>query len=134
MKTTLIVVLSLISCVSSALAEARSIIVWLDRPQQGPSTATIYSDEKKESRKKIKLADAALILKEAQGWGSSVSVFILSEGAIETRDYIVLLEGMKENGWLHLQSIEVSHNRSFSGMASQLLKHFVPNESLIPKP
>jgi hypothetical protein len=114
----------------SAFAEARSIVVWLDRPQQGPSKVSIYSDEKKEEKRNIDLAEAALVLEEAQGWGSGVSVFILSETAIETRDYLTLLEGMKENVWLYLRAIEVSHSRSFSDSASHLLKHFHDRSSI----
>jgi len=134
MKTSLTIVLAVIAFVASAVAESRSILIWLDRPEQGPSTATIYSDVENEKKKKINLADAALILKEAQGWGSTVLVFILSEQSIETNDYIVLLEGMKENGWLQLHSIEVSHGRSFSGWASNLHKRFVPDDPPITNP
>jgi hypothetical protein len=135
MKTISSLLLSLIAFATSAFAESRSIVVWLDRPEQGPSTATVYSDEKKENNKNIDLPTAAAILKQAQGWGSAVSVFILSDRSIETRDYIILLEGMKENGWLQLTSIEVSHDRSsFSGTASHLLKHFVKDYETISKP
>lgn len=124
MKTHLVVVAGLLLASSTAFAESRSILVWLDRSQTEGISATIYSDEKSENKQKIKLGEAALILKGAKAWGSMVSVFILSESNIETRDYLVLLEGMKENGFLQLRSIEVSHDRSFSGMAGHLLKQF----------
>lgn len=124
MKSIVTLFLIVLASGTSAFAEARSIVVWLERPEQGLPKVTVYSDEKTESKKGVDLSEAALILRKAQGWGSGVSVFILSETPIEIKDYLVLLEGMKENGWLNLMAIEVSNGRPFSDSATHLLKHF----------
>lgn len=130
MKSIVTLFLIVFASGTSAFAEERSIVVFLNRPEQGPLKVTLYSDEKTESKKGIDLSEAALILRNAQGWGSGVSVFILSETPIEIKDYLVLLEGMKENGWLTLMAVEVSHGRPFSDSATQLLKHFSHAQSV----
>lgn len=123
MKSVAILLLIVFASGIPAFAEDRSIVVWLD-PQQIPPKLTIYSDEKTESKRGVSLSDAAMILRGAQGWGSAVSVFILSETPVETKDYVVLLEGMKENEWLILTAIEVSQGGKFSERAARLLKYF----------
>ena len=48
---------------------------------------------------------AARILKEAQGWGSSVIVGVVAHG-VPLSEYLPLLESVSRNGWTELAFVE----------------------------
>jgi hypothetical protein len=120
----LVTLVGLILSSQIAFAETRVIVVWIDQTKQGAALVTIHSDIKDENKKDLSSSEAANILRHTKNFGSTVSVFILSETTIDTTEYFTLLEGMKDNRYLRLVSIEVSHDRNFSPDAKTFLGAF----------
>jgi hypothetical protein len=104
MKTALILSLVLLWCVF-AQAETRTIGVRVTRDADSKAHVSITSDVEKEKKKDISVEQAAAVLQEAQGWGSSVWVGIVAHG-VPLRDYLLLLKAIADNVWLELVFID----------------------------
>lgn len=104
MKTILILGLIFL-CSASAHAEFRIIGVRVTRDTNSKVHVSIASDEAKEKRNDITIDEAATILREAEGWGSSVIVGIFAHDA-PLQDYLPLLKAISDNAWLELAFVE----------------------------
>lgn len=104
MKTFLILSLIVLSSVS-AHAELRTIGVLVTRDANSKVHVTISSDVTKEQKKDITVEQAANLLRDAQGWGSSVMVGLVAHG-VPLQEYLPLLKAVSENGILDLAFVE----------------------------
>ncbi|MFM7180997.1 MAG: hypothetical protein ACKO2G_05990 [Verrucomicrobiales bacterium] len=90
---------------SAAQAELRVIGVLVTRDANSKVHVSIASDVAKEKKKDIGVDEAAGILRDAQGWGSSVAVGIVVH-EVPLQDYLPLLKAISESKWLELAFIE----------------------------
>ena len=105
MKTYILIVLTLFVAQFHAHAELRIIGVQVTKAQNSEARVSIASDEAKEKKKDITVAEAVKILRDAKGWDSSVMVGIEAH-AIPLQDYLPLLRAISENPWLDLSFVE----------------------------
>jgi|ERR1043166_1632643 hypothetical protein len=101
--------------VGTAHAELRAILLEVGSPykevrpgfsEYAAPRVNVYSDEEKERRRTISIADASALLKAARGWHSMVDVKVLYHQSIRTSDLIALLDGMKDNLVLRLSRVD----------------------------
>lgn len=104
MKTPLILSLMLLWCVC-AHAESRTIGVRVTRDAESKVQVAITSDVEKEKKQDITVEQAAAVLRDAQGWGSSVWVGIVAHG-VPLQDYLPLLKAIADNVWLDLVFVD----------------------------
>jgi len=99
-------------------AESRSIALDVHRAEDKTVKVSMYSDVKEEKQKDISIAKATEILKKAKGWGSSVSVAIVTDNGVDLSVYLPLLQAIAGNG-LDLAILKQKHWRG-----EQILKHY----------
>lgn len=87
-----------------AHAEIRALKVAVERGADGATKVSIKSDVASENRTKTTTADAAEVLKNAAGWGSTVDVTIETNGE-PLSDYLPLLSAIASNTWLSLSYV-----------------------------
>ena len=109
-----------------AHAEMRSIAIEVSRGTNNITQVSIHSAVEKEKKMDISVADAASILKDATGWGSSVMVVIVTDGT-DLQNYISLLTIISKNPWLDLVGIK---QRSRHDTATMILKHYNIEQNL----
>jgi hypothetical protein len=92
---------------SACFAELRLIGVRVETVSDTPVKVrvSIYSDVAKENKRNLTLDEAAAILREAEGWGSSVLVGIVAND-VPLQSYLPLLTEISKNGWLELTFVE----------------------------
>jgi hypothetical protein len=90
---------------SPSQAELRIIGVRVVQQPEKAVRVSLYSDVAAENKNNLKVEDAAAILANAQGWGSSVMVGIIAHG-VPFEEYLPLLQAIAKNGWLTLAFIE----------------------------
>ena len=104
MKTVLLFSLIFL-CSVSAQAELRIIGVQVTRDAESKVHLSISSDVAKEQKKGVTIEQAVIILREAEGWGSSVMVGIVAH-RVPLKDYLPLLKAISENPILELAFVE----------------------------
>ena len=101
-------------------AETRFILVEISA-LPAPRTVNIYSQEPRDRREHVSIAEAASALRAAPSWKSTAMVEILFHGDyVDSGDMLALLEGIKGNAELALWSVR--HADSADGRAE--LKKF----------
>lgn len=100
-------------------AEYRTIAIEVARSQANRVSVTIHSDVKAEKQTGVTVQAAAAIVKDAKGWGSSVGVAIISDGA-DLSSYLPILEAVAKNPWLDLELMRTKRTR----MGDQILRHY----------
>jgi hypothetical protein len=86
-------------------AELRIIGVRVTKNADFKPRVSIHSDVDKEDKRDLKVEDASKIMREAQGWGSSVMVGVVAHD-VPVREYLPLLSAISENAWLDLAFVE----------------------------
>jgi hypothetical protein len=104
MKSLLILGLILLGSLS-VRAELRIIGVRVTREVNSKVHVSITSDVEKEKKRDITVEQAAGILRDAKGSGSSVVVGLVAHG-VPLQDYLPLLKAISENAWLDLSFVE----------------------------
>lgn len=104
MKTFLILGLMVLWS-AAAHAELRAIGVRVTRDADSKVHVAISSDVANEQQKDVTVEQAAIVLRDAKGWRSSVMVGIVAHG-VPLQDYLPLLKAVAENGILELAFIE----------------------------
>jgi hypothetical protein len=99
---TILASLALLFVVSQARAEYRTVLVQVKQDKDKKASVTIYSDEKKEQKSAVSMDEALKVLSAMQGWGSSVGVYITSEGRMPHTDLKKLLVTIADNIQLDL--------------------------------
>ncbi len=102
-----------------ARAEFRTIAVEVFLAEDKTVKVNIHSEAKGETCKAVSVAEAAKVLKQARGWGSSVGVAIVTDGA-HLSQYFPLVQAIAGNGWLDLALLK--QNRGMMG--EQILRHY----------
>ena len=120
MKFTLIIIIALFIS-GTASARSRGILIEFVAHQPDAPTVNIYSGVETEQSTGISIAEAASILNKAKHWGSGVSIYILSETFVETKDLLVILGGMKDHPFLEVSYVELG---SQSETSKQLLEKY----------
>ena len=116
---TILAVLCIVGLVPGvALAESRSIALQITKGTNQVVSVSIYSEVQTEKKQNVSVSEAAKILKDAKGWGSMVSVVILTDGA-DLKEYMPIVQAIVENAWLGLDTIKPKR-----GMADHILKHY----------
>ena len=118
MRSPLALTIAVLLFPAVARAELRTIAVEVFQAEDKTVKVNIHSEAKGESRKAVSVAEAAKILKQAKGWGSSVEVAIVTDGA-DLSQYMPLVQAIAENTWLDLALLK--QNR---GMGEQILRHY----------
>ncbi len=104
MKTFLILSLMVLWS-TSVHAELRIIGVRVTRDADSKVQVAISSDVAKEQKKNISVEQAAIVLRDAKGAGSSVMVGIVAH-RIPLQDYLPLMKAISENMILELAFVE----------------------------
>ncbi|MBM3995283.1 MAG: hypothetical protein FJ303_14190 [Planctomycetes bacterium] len=94
--------LTLFLIAAQAHAEYRTVLIQIKHGKDRRLSVSIYSDEKKEQRSAISVDEAVKLLKAMQGWGSSVGVYVTSDGRIPSPELKKLLVAITDNAWLDL--------------------------------
>jgi hypothetical protein len=89
----------------NCLAELRIIAVQVVNVEKAKPKVAIYSDVKAENKRDLSIDEAAKILKNAEGWQSSVIVGIQAHD-VPLAEYLPLLKAVAENSWLDLAFVE----------------------------
>ena len=94
--------LVLILFAGSAQAESRSVLIRIETGQDQKARVTIYSDEKAERKASISIAEAVQVIAGMKGWGSSVNVYLWTEGRLPHAAHNQLFQAIDDNPWLDL--------------------------------
>ena len=105
MKAPLLILSLFFLALSPTRAELRSIGVRVTQAPESAARVTIESDEPREARAGLTITEAATLLRQAQGWGSTVIVGIEAHG-VPLREYLPLLQAIAENPRLELAYAE----------------------------
>ncbi|MCI0683293.1 MAG: hypothetical protein L0Y71_14415 [Gemmataceae bacterium] len=95
--------LILLLVVSQAHAEYRTVLVQIDQDKDKNARVTIHSDEKKEQNSRVSVDEAAKVLRQMEGWGSAVGVYVASERGVRRDDRKKVLDAIHANLWLELE-------------------------------
>jgi uncharacterized protein (TIGR03067 family) len=95
--------LALLLVVSQAPAEYRTVLVQVKRDKDRKVAVAIYSDVKEEQKSAVCVNEAVKVLRSMRGWGSSVGVYVTSDGRMARADLKKLLGAVTDN--IHLDLV-----------------------------
>lgn len=90
---------------ATSSAELRIIGVRVTKDSRSQTRVSIYSDVAKENKVNVAVEEAATILRDAKGWGSSVKVGIVADNVM-LGEYLPLLTAISQNLMLELAYVE----------------------------
>lgn len=95
---------ALLMICGNAFGEMRGIDITVAQAENKKVLVSINSGVGKENQSELSVDEAAKLLKDAKGWGSSIVVSLqVTEVGLDR--YLPLLTAISENPWLHLNSI-----------------------------
>jgi hypothetical protein len=95
--------LALLLVVSQAPAEYRTVLVQVKRDKDRKLAVAVSSDEKKEQKAGVSVDEAVRVLGAMRGWGSSVGVYVVSDGSMARAELKKLLRAITGN--IHLDLV-----------------------------
>jgi len=101
MKPSLILVAALCFA-GTAFAESRSVLVIVTHDKAGTTTVAIHSDDKQDRRDAATIEEACKALSGMKGWGSTVSVSVVTGNRMARKDRKALFDAIDSNVWLDL--------------------------------
>ena len=84
------------------LAESRSVLVVVTHDKDGQAQVAIHSDDKADRREAATVAEACKAVTGMKGWGSVVSVSVVTDRALSKKDRKALFDAIDANAWLDL--------------------------------
>lgn len=103
------------------LAESRPVLVVVTHDKDAKAQLTIHSDDKPDRREAATVAEACKAVAGMKGWGSAVSVSVVTDRALSKKDRKALFDAIDANAWLDL----VYYGRD---VPKSLADHFLPPE------
>jgi hypothetical protein len=94
--------LALLLVVAQTHAEYRTVLIHVKQDKDKKPSVSIYSDEQRDQKSAVSVAEAVKVLSAMQGWRSSVGVYVTSDGKMSRADLKQLLVAITDNGWLDL--------------------------------
>jgi hypothetical protein len=85
-----------------ALAESRSVLVVVTHDKDGKAKTAVYSDDKQDRREATVVEEAAKSVAGMKGWGSAVSVYVVTDRRMSRNDRKALFDALDGNAWLDL--------------------------------
>lgn len=86
----------------AAFAESRSVLVVVTHGKDGKVTVAIHSDDKEDRREVATVEEACKAISDMKGWGSTVSVSVVTGQRMARKDRKALLDAIDTNAWLDL--------------------------------
>jgi len=102
-----------------ANAEYRTIAIEVFKGKDQKVLVNIHSKVKTENKKRLSVDQAAAILKESKGWGSSVGVAVVAN-TVDLSAYIEIISTISKNAWLGLEGISSETGVGYS----HIVKHY----------
>ena len=88
--------------IGTSWAETRSVMIRFESGNGQPTRVSIWSDVKSECRHSVPLDEALKVVREMEGWGSAVLVFVVSENFISAGELKQLAAAIEKSLWLEL--------------------------------
>ena len=95
--------LALLLFVSHARAESRVVLIQTKQDKDQKTSVTIYSAEKQEQKSAVSVEEAVKVIAGMKGWGSTVGVYVASDGKLPRAERKTLLAAIDGNVWLDLK-------------------------------
>lgn len=83
-------------------AESRSVLVVVTHDKDGKAQVAIHSDDKQDRREAATVAEACKAVTGMKGWGSTVSVYVVTDRTLARKDRKALFDAIDANVWLDL--------------------------------
>ncbi len=84
------------------LAESRPVLVVVTHDKDGKAQVAIHSDDKQDRREAATVAEACKAVAGMKGWGSTVSVSVVTDRPLARKDRKALFDAIDANAWLDL--------------------------------
>ena len=105
---------------SPTLAESRSVLLVVTHDKDGKAQVTVHSDNKQDHRDTATVDEACKALARMKGWGSSVSVHVVTDRLLARKDRKALFDAIDANAWLDLSYYG---RETPKNLAEHFLKH-----------
>src|SRR5688500_3598819 len=102
-------------------AESRSVLLVVTHDKGGQPQGMIHSDDKADRREAATVAEACKAVAGMKGWGSVVSVSVVTDRTLLKKDRKALFDTIDANAWLDL----TYYGRD---TPKNLADHFLPPE------
>lgn len=93
-----------LACSAPALAESRSVLIVVTHDRDAKATVSVYSDDTEDRRAAVTVGEACKAVSGMKGWGSIVSVHVVTDRAMAKKDRRALFDAIDDNLWLDLTS------------------------------
>lgn len=87
---------------ATGFAESRSVLVVVIHDQEGKAQVAIHSDDKQDRREAATVTEACKAVAGMKGWGSVVSVSVVTDRTLSKKDRKALFDAIDANVWLDL--------------------------------
>src|SRR5262249_26155637 len=98
----IVAALALLTLVSQARADSRSVLVQVKQGQDRKVLVTIHSDDAAERKSAAAVDEAVKAIADMKSWGH-VGVYVVAEGNVSSDDLKKLLGAVIDNPWLDLE-------------------------------
>lgn len=94
--------LAVVVWTAPGLAESRSVLVVVTHDTDGTAQVAVHSDDKQDRREAATVAEACKAVAGMKGWGSGVSVAVVTDRSLSRKDRKELFDAIDANVWLNL--------------------------------
>src|SRR5947209_5807848 len=94
--------LAVVVWTAPGFAESRSVLVVVTHDKDGKAQVAIHSDDKQDGRGAGTVAEACKAVAGMKGWGSVVSLSVVTDRTLAKKDRKALFDAIDANAWLDL--------------------------------